>query len=430
MGTLRGKIAQRNPHSITEGQVMAREIGKLSAVEVRNKKTPGYYSDGGCLYLQVAKNGAKTWIFRFMLDGKRRDMGLGGIDTVRLAEAREEARRCRLLVRDGIDPIEDRIAVRLAARTASAKTLTFRQCAEAYIQSHEAGWSNPKHIAQWSSTLSTYAYPVFGSLPVQSVDTSQVMMVLEPIWATKNETASRVRGRIENILDWARTREYRTGENPARWKGHLDHLLPARSKVQKVTHHAALPYDQMGTFMAALRAETGVSARAFEFAILTAARTGEALGATWNEIDTEKRIWIIPAERMKAEREHRVPLSTAAIAVLKGMTDMRCGDYVFPGAKEKRPLSDMALLMTLRRMKREDITPHGFRSTFRDWCAEQTTYPSEVAEMAIAHTVGDKVEAAYRRGDLFEKRLGLMQDWAAFCATLSQAQVPPMRYRE
>jgi integrase len=392
---------------------MAREIGKLSAVAVRNKSAPGLYADGGGLYLQVTEAGAKTWIYRFMLNGRRRDMGLGAVHTVTLAEAREEARRCRQLARDGVDPIDNRKAARLSALAKAATTMTFKQCAEAYIRAYEAGWRNPKHAAQWTSTLEHYAHPVMGELSVATVDTGLVMKVLEPIWSTKTETASRVRGRIEAILDWAIVRKYREGENPARWKGHLDHLLPARAKVQKAGHHAALPYDQMADFMKTLRAVDGTAARALEFAILTAARTGEVLGANWAEIDLEKHLWVIPPQRMKAGREHRVPLSYAAMTVLKALNGRE--GPVFKGGKADKPLSNMALLMTLRRMKRTDLTAHGFRSTFRDWVAECTDFPHEVAEMALAHAVGDKVEAAYRRGDLFEKRRKLMDEWAQYC---------------
>ncbi len=401
---------------------MAREIGKLSAVAVRGKSAPGLYADGGGLYLQVTEAGAKTWIYRFMLKGRRRDMGLGALHTVSLAEAREEARRCRQLVREGVDPIDSRKEARLAARAATAKVMTFKQCAEAYLKAHEAGWQNAKHTAQWSSTLDRYAYPVMGELSVAAVDTGLVMKALEPIWSTKTETASRVRGRIEAILDWAIVRKYREGENPARWKGHLDHLLPARAKVQKAGHHAALPYDQMADFMKTLRAVDGTAARALEFAILTAARTGEVLGASWAEIDLEKRLWVIPPERMKAGREHRVPLSETALAVLKALNGRE--GPVFKGGKADKPLSNMALLMTLRRMKRTDLTAHGFRSTFRDWVAECTDFPHEVAEMALAHAVGDKVEAAYRRGDLFEKRRKLMDDWAGYCEMQPKDTVP------
>ncbi|MDY0242017.1 MAG: site-specific integrase [Rhodospirillaceae bacterium] len=260
--------------------------------------------------------------------------------------------------------------------------------------------------------MKAYVYPAIGDLAVNTVDTTLVMKIVEPIWTTKTETASRVRGRIETILDWATVRKYREGENPARWKGHLDHLLPAKSKVQKENHHAALPYEEIGSFMTELRQQDGISARALEFSILTVARTGEVINATWNEIDFDKRLWTIPAERMKAGREHRVPLSEPAMAVLRQIAPLQSGPYVFPGERPGRPLSNMALLMVLRRMKRTDLTAHGFRSTFRDWAAERTDFPSEVAEMALAHTVSDKVEAAYRRGDLFKKRIGLMEAWA------------------
>ena len=398
------------------GLVMAREIGKLSAVEVRGKTAPGLYSDGGGLYLQITESRAKSWIYRFMMAGKRRDMGLGAIHTISLSEAREEARRCRQMVREGIDPIQSRLAGKLAAQSDAAKVMTFKQCAEAYIKAHQAEWSNPKHVAQWSRTLETYAYPSIGGLAVGAVDTGLVMKVLEPIWLTKTETAGRVRGRIEAVLDWAAVRKYRTGENPARWKGHLDHLLPARAKVRKAGHHAALPYDQMGAFMVDLRGQEGAGALALQFAILTAARTGEVIGARWDEIEITKRLWVVPADRMKGGREHRVPLSDAALAVLEATAKVRTGDYVFPGGMAARPLSNMALLMTLRRMKRENMTAHGFRSTFKDWAAERTAYPNEVSEAALAHAVGDKTEAAYRRGDLFEKRTRLMTDWAVFCS--------------
>lgn len=396
---------------------MAREIKKLSAVAVRTMNRPGLHADGGGLYLQITEHGSKTWIFRFMLNGRRRDMGLGGLHTVSLADARTEALRCRQMLRDDLDPIEARRAIKLAARTEAIPTLTFKECAEAYIKAHEAGWKNAKHAAQWGSTLKAYVYPVFGDLAVNAVDTSLVMKTIEPIWAAKTETASRVRGRIETILDWATVRKYREGENPARWKGHLDHLLPAKGKIQRESHHAALPYAQIGTFIKELRLQDGIAARALEFAILTVARTGEVISATWDEIDLNKHLWTVPAERMKAGKEHRVPLSEPAQSLLRQMAAIRSGDYVFPGERPKRPLSNMALLMVLRRMKRDDLTVHGFRSTFRDWAAERTDYPAEVAEMALAHTVGDKVEAAYRRGDLFEKRVKIMNDWVTKCAS-------------
>jgi len=350
-----------------------------------------------------------------MLDGRAREMGLGSYYDLTLAEARERARGLRKLVKEHrIDPIDDRRARRSAERIERAKVMTFRQCAEAYVAAHEAGWRNRKHAAQWPSTLSAFVYPHFGALPVQTVDTALVMKALEPIWLKKPETAGRVRGRIESVLDWAAARGYRGGENPARWRGHLENLLPKRSKVRQVEHHAALPYTELGAFMAELRQQTGVGAAALEFAILTATRTGEVLGARWGEINMAEQVWTIPAGRMKAAREHRVPLSDQVLRILERKRQVPQGDYVFLGARAGRPLSNMAMTMTMRRMGRGDLTTHGFRSTFRDWAAERTNFSREVAEMALAHTVSDKVEAAYRRGDLFEKRRQLMAAWARY----------------
>jgi len=324
-------------------------------------------------------------------------------------------------------------------RLEAAKAITFKQCAESYIKTHRAGWRNRKHAAQWEATLATYAEPIIGALPVQAVDTALVMKVLEqevrdaldkptaPLWTARPETASRLRGRMESILDWAKVRGHREGENPARWRGHLDKLLPARAKVRKVEHHAALPYDKLPDFTTVLRAQEGIAARALEFAILTAARTGEVIGARWGEIDIGEKLWTAPAMRMKAGKEHRLPLSARAVAILKEMKPL-CQDgqneadaFVFPGGKHGKPLSNMAFLMLLRRMKHDDLTAHGFRSTFRDWAAERTNFPSEVAEMALAHAVGDKVEAAYRRGDMFKRRRRMMTAWATFCAASKQA---------
>jgi len=394
------------------------KIAGLTARRVETQKLPGLFADGGGLYLQVAPSGAKTWIYRFQIAGRRRDMGLGSAAIFSLAEAREKALAARRLVAEGTDPIEARRAQRLAKALDSAKSMTFRQCAEAYIRAHESGWRNAKHSAQWTATLATYAYPHFGDLPVQEIDVGLVMKAVEPIWSTKPETASRVRGRIESVLDWATVRQYRTGENPARWRGHLESLLPKKTKVRAVEHHAALPYVEIAGFLVELRQQEGVAARALEFGILTAARTGEVLGARWDEIDFASCLWTIPGARMKAGKEHRVPLSDTALAILEKMREQRASDYVFRGGAAGRPLSNMALLMTLRRMKRDDLTAHGFRSTFSDWCAERTAFPAEVREMALAHAVGDKVEAAYRRGDLFEKRRQLAEAWARFCAAV------------
>jgi len=394
---------------------MARAIEKLTALAVDKAKRRGYYGDGGGLFLQVSDSGSKSWVFRFKEAGKLREMGLGSTDTIGLAEAREKARDCRRLRLDGIDPIETRKVARAQARLAAAKATTFKDCAERYIASHRAGWRSRAHAAQWPSTLGRYVYPVFGSLPVQAIDVGLVLKALEPIWTAKPETASRVRGRIESVLDWATARGYRQGENPARWRGHLENLLPGISKVRRVKHHAALPYVEIGDFMAQLKQQEGIAARALEFTIFTAARTGEVIGASWSEINFAERLWTIPAERMEAGKEHRVPLSDAALAIVEQMQAIRHDDFVFPGGKARQPISNMAMAMTLRRMGRADLTVHGFRSSFRDWAAERTDFPNEVVGMALAHAVSDRVEAAYRRGDLFQKRRLLMDAWAPFC---------------
>jgi integrase len=393
---------------------MARGTSRLSAV-VLPKLKPGMHSDGAGLYLQV-KGRARTWIFRFTRHGRAREMGLGPLHTVSLAEARNKARECRQLLLEGQDPIEVRKAKRAEARLASASAMTFRDCGETYIASHQAGWKNPKHAKQWPATLEAYVYPLIGALPVQAIDTGLVMKCVEPIWTVKPETASRVRGRIESILDWAKSRGYRDGENPARWRGHLENLLPKKSKVSRVEHHPALPYAEMAKFIAGLRKQEGVAARALEFMILTASRTGEVINARWEEFDLANKVWTIPAERMKAGKEHRVPLSGRAQEIIEAMSAERVNDhpFVFPGGRPGKPLSNMAMLKLLGRMGRGDLTAHGFRSTFSDWCTELTNFPAEVREMALAHAVSDKVEAAYRRGDLFQKRRDLMDAWARY----------------
>lgn len=404
---------------------MARGIGTLTAMAVEKEKIPGRYADGGGLYLQVGPTGSKAWIYRYQLGGQRREMGLGPVATLKLAEARTAAGDCRKQVTNGIDPLDARREADRIAALDRAKTMTFKSCAEAYIEAHEPSWRNPKHCQQWKNTLDAYAYPLIGALSVAQIDTGLVMKIIEPIWSSKTETASRLRGRIEAILDWARVRGYRTGENPARWRGHLDQLLPKRAKVQRVEHHAALPYSKVSDFVAGLQKLDGVSALAFEFLILTATRTSETLGAMWSEIDLEQKIWTIPADRIKAGREHKIPLSPRALVILakakKLKPDNAKDAFVFPGIRTGKGLAGMALLALLRRIERTDITPHGFRSTFRDWAAERTNFPRDVAEMALAHAIGDKVEAAYRRGDLFEKRRRMMDAWATFCATKQEA---------
>jgi integrase len=407
-----------------------RGLNKLSATKVQKEAKPGRYGDGGGLWLQVTEAGTKSWLFRFMREGVAREMGLGAIHTLGLADARQRAAECRRLLLDGIDPIAARDRRRMETRLIEAQLVTFRDCAEQYVAAHRASWRNAKHRAQWDSTLATYALPIIGDLSVAAIDTSLVLKVIEPIWQTKPETAGRVRGRIQTILDWAKARSYRQGDNPARWTGHLDQILPARGKVRRVKHHAALPYRDLPAFMIELRAMEGVSPLALEFAILTAARTGEAIGATWDEIDLDAKLWTISGERMKSGRSHRVPLSGRCLEILAALPREKGNPALFIGGKAGMPLSNMALLATLRRMSRADLTAHGFRSTFRDWAAETTGYPNEVVEMALAHAVSDKVEAAYRRGDLFAKRARLMRDWADFAARPASAAVNVVALRE
>ena len=414
---------------------MAR-TAKLSAVEVAKAKGPAVLHDGGGLYLRIASTGAKSWVFRFQIEGKRRDMGLGSYPDVTLARAREKAAEHRSQSREGADPIAAKRAERQAQQLAEAKGRTFREVADEYVARNEAGWRNAKHRQQWRNTLAAYVYPTIGDLPVAAVDAGLVVQVLDPIWATKPETASRVRGRIEAVLDAATVRGYRQSPNPAQWKGNLAHILPARSKVRRVEHHAALPFGELPVFLAALGERPGMAARALEFVILTAARTGEALGARWCEIDIDAQVWI-PAARMKAGREHRVPLSAAALDVLGRvrplalMTDGKSDPAapLFPGPRRALPMSNMVLLMLLRRMASQHLTTtHGFRSSFSDWAAERTAFAREVVEMALAHAIANRVEAAYRRGDLFEKRRQLMESWGQFCmARAASGDTVPIR---
>ena len=389
--------------------------GKLAAVSL-NKLPNGWHSDGGLLYLLVRDN-AKSWVLRYTSEnGRRVNMGLGSLTSVSLSRARELARELRSQLKDPLnptDPLKERRASRKAKQLEAAKSITFETGAMTYLDAHRAGWSNPKHAQQWENTLRTYAFPVFGDLPINAVDTSLVMRCLETIWQTKQETASRVRGRIESVLDWATVRGFRSGENPARWRGHLDKLLAPRKKGKN--HFAALDFKSMPEFMKNLREREGHAARALEFAILTAARSGEVRGATWAEIDFDEKLWIVPSTRMKAGREHRVPLSDAAMSILKLMPkDPEKNDDLIFTSPSGGSLSDMALTAVLKRMK-VATTVHGFRSSFRDWAAERTNHQGEVIEMALAHTVRNQVEAAYRRGDLLEKRRQLMDDWTNYC---------------
>jgi integrase len=394
---------------------MPRTGNKLSALAISKLKKRGVYADGHGLYLQVAEGGSKSWLFRFMQNGRARKMGLGPLHTVSLAEARDDALACRKQLRDGIDPIEARKAKKAAIWAGQARQMTFRDCAAKYIAANKAGWRNAVHAAQWPSTLEAYVHPIIGDLPVDAIDVAHVMKVVEPLWTSRPETASRVRGRIESVIDWATARGFRKGENPARWKGHLQNLLPARNKVAATKHHAALQYAELPAFMRQLRELPGIEGRALEFAVLTAARSGEVIHARWTEIDLAAHMWIVPPNRMKGGREHRVPLADRAIEILENLPHE--AEFVFIGPRAGKPLSKSVLLRALERLGRRGVTVHGFRSTFRDWASEQTAYPSEMCELALAHAVSNKVEAAYRRGDMLEKRRRLMSDWADYCAS-------------
>lgn len=385
---------------------------------------PGATADNDGLYLKIGPTGAASWQFRFQVGGKRRMMGLGACSVLTLAEARDKAAEARKLAKQGIDPLEARKAAEVAEKAA---VTTFREAALDYIESHRAGWRNAKHGQQWANTLAQYVYPKFGDMPVGEVSTEDVLGALKPIWTDKPETASRVRNRIELVLDAARAKGLATGINPAAWRGHIDKLLPKRSKASR-EHHAAMDYRDLPAFYKRLTTERGsLSAAALQLTILTACRTSEVLLAEWSEFDLANRLWTIPGNRMKARKSHRVPLSDAVMELLD--TIMRMGKsegYLFPGAKVGKPLSNMTMTMVMRRLGYGDLTVHGFRSTFRDWAAEETHYPNIVAEMALAHTVKDEVEAAYRRGDLLERRRALMADWANYCSTKPAENVIPI----
>jgi len=399
---------------------MAQKLKRLNARKVATLSKPGRHADGGGLYLSISSNGGRRWVFLYRRNGHLREMGLGSARIVLLAAARESADEIRRQLAAGLDPLTE--------RHKKAVSLSFDECAENYIAANRSGWRSAKHASQWKATLGTYASPVIGKLPVDEIDVRHVTKILEPLWATTTETASRLRGRIEMVLDWAKVRGYRTGENPARWRGHLSQLLPKPSKVQRVKHHSALPYNDIAAFIGKLRERQGMASLALEFTILTAVRTGEVLGAKWSELDIPGKVWTISAHRMKAGVEHRVALSAQALDVLQRATERRdrASDYVFPGEKPGYSLANMAMLSVLRRMKRGDITVHGFRSTFRDWAAEATNFPPQVVEMALAHTIENKAEAAYRRGDLLAKRHALMSAWALYCFTDRSNKVVPL----
>lgn len=390
--------------------------GHLNARKVDTAK-PGKYGDGANLYLIVSKTGSKKWVLRFTWRGKPKEMGLGSVTRVTLADAREKAGAARRKIAQGVNPIEE--------RKREGGIPTFGEIADDVLQSRSQGFRNEKHKAQWKSTLETYAAPL-RSKPLDTVDTDDVLAVLKPIWTIKAETASRVRGRIEKVLDAAKARGFRNGENPARWRGHLDHLLPHQSKLAR-GHHAAMPYEHVAAFIASLQKREALAAHALELCILTAARSGEILGMQWSEIDLDRKIWTVPATRMKAGREHRVPLSPRAVTILGQLEMVKAGEFVFPGQTRNKPLSNMAMEMILRRMKIENATVHGFRSSFRDWAGNVSNFPRELVETALAHVIGDKSEQAYRRSDALEKRRKLMDEWAEYCSAPPFGQVVSSR---
>jgi integrase len=410
---------------------MARGIGRLSGADLRRSR-PGWKCDGGNLWLEttVAKDGKRrnrSWVFRYTLAGRTRHMGLGSVATISLKEAREKARQYRALLIDHIDPLDHRDRERSARIAASATRMTFEQCAMAYISAHRADWRSQTHAAQWPTSLRTHVFPMLGKIDVREIDTALVVKALEKVWKERQVTAARLRGRVESILDWATVSGFRFGDNPARWSGHLEHLLASPGKL-RIEHHAALPWRDVPAFMAQLREIKGTAARALEFLVLCAARAGEVRGATWNfEIDLDNAVWVIPPARMKSNREHRVPLSARCIEILREMEATRTGDFVFPGRDGKVGRGTFHRL--LKNLGRTDITAHGFRSSFRDWCGENTNFPREIAEAALAHVTGNAVERAYRRGDALQKRRQLMEAWSRFCASPPQieAGVVPIR---
>jgi integrase len=378
--------------------------GHLTARKVETAK-PGKYSDGGNLYLIVSARGARKWVLRFTWRGRAKEMGLGSATNVPLADAREKAATAMRKIAQGLNPIDE--------RKRDSGIPTFGEMADSVREALSAGFRNEKHKAQWKTTLESYAAPLRAK-PVDIVATDDVLSVLKPIWTIKAETASRLRGRIEKVLDAAKAKGFRSGENPARWRGHLDHLLPRPSKLSR-GHHAAMPYEEVAGFISKLRESASLGALALELCILTAARSGEILGMRWSEVDLDKMVWIVPAQRMKAGREHRVPLALRAVAILRELEKTKAGEFVFPGQVRDKPLSNMAMEMVLRRMKIKDVTVHGFRSSFRDWAGNISYFPRELVETALAHVIGDKAEQAYRRSDALEKRRKLMDAWAAYC---------------
>ena len=395
---------------------MPRKAAELSPLSISRLKEPGLWAVGGVagLYLHVNDRGARSWILRVVVGDKRRDMGLGGYPDIGVADARQKAREARLKIEQGVDPILLRKQAKSELMALQATDKTFEQAAGEYIKIHADSWSNDKHRKQWESTLAAYAFPVVGKLSLRHIRQEHILKILEPIWTTKTETATRVRGRMESILDWAKVKGLRSGENPAAWKGHLDHMLPAPTRLKKIEHLTAVPVREMPGFMVKLRQAAGIAAQALEFLILTAARSGEVRGITWEEVSLDDALWIVPAERMKMKKEHRVPLSNRAVDILKSQPRIDGNPLVFPAPRGSQ-MSDATMSAVLKRMN-VDATVHGFRSSFRDWCGDYTNYPRDLAEQCLAHGADDPVEAAYRRGDALERRREIMNEWSKFVA--------------
>jgi integrase len=395
-----------------EETTMPRQFGRLTALTVKAATARGLYPDGQGLCLQIARDGSRSWIFRFRFGGRRRYAGLGTVRDVSLQQARERARAARQQLDSGVDPIEAKRGKRTAAQLTAAKAMSFAEAARSYVDARRVGWTQ-KTAGSIAAAIDTYANPILGSLPVGAVDTDLVLKVLEPVWSVKSETASRLRQYLEAVLDFAKVRGYRSGENPAAWRGHLDHILPTKAKVAPVQHLPALDYREIGAFMARLRGLQTIDARALEFTVLVAARSGEVLGARWEEVDLAAKIWMVPAIRTKARRDHRIPLSGAVVALLKNLPEPHVGP-LFPGRGD-RPINRNRLLEVLRQLN-PGVSVHGFRSVFRDWAGDCTTYSRETIEAALSHVVGDRTETSYRRGDALQKRRALMESWATYCA--------------
>lgn len=401
-----------------------RQLHRLTALKIGKLDAPGQYPDGGNLHFQISVTGSRSWIFKYTLRGRSREMGLGPLSAVSLAAARAEAAKCRELLRAGIDPIEARNTERKSRALEQSGPRLFKTAAAEYIEKQQAGWKNPKHAQQWANTLATYAFPTLGDQEVGEIDTAMIVRVLQPIWMAKRETAFRLRGRLERILDAEKALGYRSGENPARWRGHLDTLLPKQNRRKKIKHHPALPWQEMPEFMSALRQRPEPTARMLELLILTAVRTQEALYARPEEFAMNYRVWTVPGERMKMELPLRVPMTDRVVELIEQALPHARHGWLFPGKKEKKPYSNMAMLKVLERMGYDHVTVHGFRSTFRDWVAECTEYADSLAEKALAHAIQNESEAAYRRGDMLERRRQMMADWACFCAGEKAVVIP------